>query len=113
MRIEANNPLHLLAQAYGIAVSRPVRHVAPSSGVEPVARIRPEAEVAQANAKPEVSPTARLVAATVPGGIDFSADVPQPGPGRSAQAMAMYRHPADKNAAATSVTAGRLVDLSA
>lgn len=110
MRIQTDNPLHLLAQAYGVAVSRPVRPVVAAQGVEPVARIRPGAEPA---AKPEVSPTARLVGATVPGGIDFSADVPQPGPGRSAQAMAMYRHPADKNAAATGVTAGRLVDLSA
>ncbi len=110
MRIQADNPLHLLAQAYGVAVSRPVRSVAQTQSVEPVARIRPETNP---DAKPEVSPTARLVAGTVPGGIDFSADLPQPGPGRSAQAMAMYRHPADKNAVATSVTAGRLVDLSA
>lgn len=50
----------------------------------------------------------RLVAAVVPGGIDFSGDVPRPSSG---EPLVMYRHPADKNAAATGVAAGRRLDV--
>ncbi len=49
----------------------------------------------------------RLVAGIVPGGIDFSGDSPQP---RRAS-LPLYRHPADRNAAATGVELGRSVDL--
>ena len=58
----------------------------------------------QAFANPNL---ARLVAGTVSGSIDFSADQPQP----SREALSIYRHPADRNAAATGVQAGRLVDI--
>ncbi len=51
----------------------------------------------------------RVVAARVPGGIDFSTDTPTP----TASAMPFYRHPADKNAAATAVSAGRVIDTTA
>lgn len=57
------------------------------------------------------SPTvSRLVGARVPGGIDFSTPAPAPAP---EAAMAFYRHPADKNAAATAVSAGRVLDTTA
>jgi hypothetical protein len=49
--------------------------------------------------------TASLVAARVPGGIDFDAQMPT-------RSMQMYTRPADKNAAATAVDAGRVLDLS-
>lgn len=50
----------------------------------------------------------RLVAGVVPGGIDFSGDTAQPS---ASGALPMYRRPADKNAAATSVAAGRIIDV--
>lgn len=49
----------------------------------------------------------RLIAGVTPGGIDFDAPAPVPG----AQGLAMYRHPADKNAAATGVSLGRVLDV--
>jgi hypothetical protein len=56
----------------------------------------------------EVTPPARLLlAGQVPGRVDFAAPSPT-GPG-----LPFYRHPADRNAAATAVTAGRTLDLEA
>ncbi|MEZ6234205.1 MAG: hypothetical protein R3B68_08445 [Phycisphaerales bacterium] len=55
---------------------------------------------------------ARLVAARVPGTIDFSAGN-QPQARTGAASMAFYRHPADANAAATSIDAGRVLDTTA
>lgn len=51
--------------------------------------------------------TRRIVAGMVPGKIDFSGPTPQP----TGAAIPMYRHPADKNAAATAVDAGRMIDV--
>lgn len=51
---------------------------------------------------------AGLIGAVVPGGVDFSGDAPAP----SGAALAMYRNPAEKNAAATAVLLGRRVDVS-
>jgi hypothetical protein len=69
-----------------------------------VGRIEPVAETQQR------LPTGadRLVAATVPGGVDFSGETPQP----SQSTLPLYRHPADRNAAATAVGVGRFVDVS-
>lgn len=90
-------PFHI-AKAYGVARPASIR-VAPARELERVDAVN------QAPArKPEV---ARLVAARVPGGIDFTADEPRP----SRETIAMYRHPADRNAAATGVQAGRLLDV--
>jgi hypothetical protein len=47
-----------------------------------------------------------LVGAVVPGGIDFSADQPVPSAG-----LPLYRHPAERNAAATGVALGRKLDV--
>lgn len=53
----------------------------------------------------------QLVAATVPGGVDFGANAAP----RPTAAIAMYRHPADKNMAATGVAMnawpGRTIDV--
>lgn len=51
---------------------------------------------------------ARLVAAKVPGSVEFGADGPRVGSG-----LSIYRSPADRNAAATGVDAGRLLDVDA
>jgi len=53
--------------------------------------------------------TGRLVAAVVPGAVDFSGAAPTP----RASSIPMYRRPADQNVAATGVHAGRLIDFSA
>ena len=46
-----------------------------------------------------------LVARVVPGKVDFSGDEPMPSNG-----LPFYRHPADRNVAATTMS-GRLLDL--
>ena len=51
-----------------------------------------------------------LVGAMVPGSIDFSASVPQQSSGLGG-GLAMYRHPYDKNAAATGVESGKAIDV--
>lgn len=96
---------HHVARAYGI-------RTAPYGSAGVVGSIQP--------ATPAPEPTSgrsegvrRLVAAVVPGGVEFSA-TGQPAstrqPGGSAP-LAMYRHPADKNAAATAVNIGRRLDV--
>lgn len=85
-----------VAQAYG--ASRPGR-----VSVAPPVRAGDDGSVRTP------SRTDRLVAAVVPGRVDFSAGQPvQSGP-----AIPMYRHPADRNAAAVSVHAGRVLDVRA
>jgi hypothetical protein len=49
-----------------------------------------------------------LVAARVPGGINFDAGQPL-----QSSALAFYRHPADKNTASVAVLAGRALDITA
>ncbi|MFM9997119.1 MAG: hypothetical protein ACKVU4_15125 [Phycisphaerales bacterium] len=89
-------PFHV-AQAYAVnTASRPAR-----VAVAPAGRAG-GAEPARMPARVD-----RLVAAVVPGRVDFYAGEPVP----SASAIPMYRHPADKNAAAVSVHAGRVLDV--
>ncbi len=52
----------------------------------------------------------RLVAGVVPGGIDFTAE---DGPVPRADAIPFYRHPAERNSAATGVETGRRLDARA
>lgn len=52
----------------------------------------------------------RLVAAFVPGRVDFSGDAPKPS---DPAALPFYRHPADANSAATSIAAGRIINVTA
>ena len=49
----------------------------------------------------------KLVAATVPGTIDFSTS----GAPTQNTSIPLYKHPADKNAAATGVWSGRAIDV--
>ncbi|MCC6284028.1 MAG: hypothetical protein IT439_01815 [Phycisphaerales bacterium] len=88
-------PFHV-ARAYGLAAARPAQvrsaPVNPAPGTAPARN--PDA-------------IDRLVAAVVPGRVDFSGESPRP-----ASAMpSLYRHPADRNAAATGVAAGRAIDV--
>ncbi|TVQ62885.1 MAG: hypothetical protein EA378_03475 [Phycisphaerales bacterium] len=109
-----------LAQAYGGARSpahasatptadraasvRDVASVRPSANAEAVGRIQPAPSHSSSGS------LRNLVAGLVPGRIDFSGDEPVP---TRPEAMPIYRHPADKNAAATGVHAGRLIDTEA
>lgn len=52
----------------------------------------------------------RLVAATVPGRIDFSQEQPVQ---NTAGALPFYRHPADKNSAATRIAVSTKIDVNA
>jgi hypothetical protein len=86
----AANPFHI-ARAYQMAA-------------------RPAAAVPAAAPDPARSTGIdRLVAGMVPGRINFAGEVPAQVGG----ALAMYRHPADRNTAATAVQAGRLLDTTA
>lgn len=106
MRIDGNNisptnPYHI-ARAYGLNALSQSRSQSP--GAASVAETK-------ANARPaHVEPSAaqRLVAAVVPGRVDFSGSAPQPG----GAPLAFYRHPADRNAAAVNVQIGRSLDVS-
>ncbi|MCH8270855.1 MAG: hypothetical protein IH985_06550 [Planctomycetes bacterium] len=88
-----------------------------SNGIEPVGRLR-LAQAYEIRRPVQVEPLARrgaapkvqrVVAGRVPGSIDFSADATRP----TGPAIPMYRHPADRNVAATRVGLGRLIDLDA
>lgn len=81
------NPYHI-SRAYG------VRQAAPAA-------------VAPAAAAERSEGLANLIAATVPGGVHFDSD----GSPVARPAMTLYRHPADRNAAATGVMLGRMVDV--
>ena len=88
------NPITLrLAQSYGV-LPRP--QVRPAQGVAPAA---------PAVAAKATGPVQRVVATVVPGKVDFSGDTPRP----STEGLPLYRHPADRNAAATGVQAGRVI----
>lgn len=81
------------------AASLPHRSQAPGRAPAGVIEPKPAA----------VRPVSRLVGAVVSGRVDFSgADGPRPG-----APLSMYTRPADKNAAATGVSAGRFLDAEA
>jgi hypothetical protein len=94
------HPNHV-ARAYGVKPVARVQPAQPVTSVEPVARI----DAADAGSKTDPR-LGRLVAATVPGGVSFEGGVPKP----TTSAIPFYRHPADKNAAATAVNLGRVLD---
>lgn len=76
--------------------SSPCLHaLARADAVSPLARIAP------ATRPP-------LVAAEVPGRVDF---FERSSPASDPAAIAMYARPSDRNAAATAVLAGRLIDV--
>ncbi|MCC6676637.1 MAG: hypothetical protein IT436_05790 [Phycisphaerales bacterium] len=122
-----NNPFALrIANAYGAGPARavypvePVRPVSPvSAGADRVAdgsfgagRIGTDTVELSSNVAARQR-IASLVAARVPGTIDFTvADGGILAPGE-AGALQLHRRPADLNAAATGVSVGRSLDLQA
>lgn len=122
-----SNPAALrLARAYGPALAPPsapparIERVQDAIDLTPAARAVETAPIARlAPARPTPSEAVqdnaglqKLVAATVPGSIDFRGETPEPGPARR-EALPLYRHPADRNEAATGINAGRVVDTEA
>ena len=98
MRITNSSiPIHI-ARAYGI--EQAINASRASSPSETAASEKSLASSASAR---------QLVAGVVSGGVDFSANQPV----ASAPALAMYRHPADRNAIATTIDAGRIIDTTA
>ncbi len=120
------NPYHI-ARAYGLPSARPpqaAQQAQAASGAKPVSAVKPVHEL---RVPAEVQPIQRiggkgyspelqsLVAGTVPGGVDFHADgtaTPSGGADGHGGSLPFYRHPADRNAAATAVTVGRSLDIS-
>lgn len=118
-----NNPLQLrLAQAYGLRPVQPVRAVAPASGgvraggsgdFRSIGAARGADSVELSSNVAARERIAGLVAARVPGSIDFTLTnegVLTPG---EAGALKLHLHPADLNAAATGVALGQKFDLEA
>jgi hypothetical protein len=97
------NPFHI-ARAYGVQAGGGPSRAAATQPISPVSRIAPER-----SAFAQSQGLRRLVAGVVPGGVDFTeSGEAQP----SADVLPMYRHPADRNAAATGVSVGRRLDVS-
>ena len=103
------NPYHI-ARAYGapgggagVGPIKPVQRLVttPVQPVQPVSRDGGAGSLQDANVQ-------RLVAGVVPGGISFDA---AGGARPTGTALPFYRHPADKNAAATAVSVGRSLDV--
>lgn len=119
-------PFHL-AKAYGVKPTAPASAPTPTVTVTPVGpgvdridgvrttgRAGP-VDKADLNAvKKAEAIRSKLVAATVPGGVEFRNGVATASAGgvaRTADAIPFYRHPADKNAAATAIDLGTRLDL--
>lgn len=77
------------------------------SPAEAIARTRVDTFTGTARA-PAAEKVSKLVAGAVDVPVNFDSG---PANAASGGAMPMYRHPADKNAAATGVTLGRRVDV--
>lgn len=95
-----SNPFHI-ARAYGVRAPEATREISPTRPVE--SRTPEESR----NTLP--SAAQRLVAGVVAGGIEFGGETARPS--APAPSLQMYRHPADKNAAATAVRVGRSLDV--
>jgi hypothetical protein len=85
-----------IARAYGLRPPRPASVKPPQKNTAPTQSAEPKAG-------------ARLIAAAVPGRINFAGSAPA----HDTSALPMYQHPADTNAVATALSAGRLIDVSA
>lgn len=101
--------IHMAARAYGVRAVSVTPAVQPGQGAartEPLARI---GQPAIASPKPASDPS-RLVAAQVDP-IDLSKDVVQISGRPTDGTLPMYRHPADRNQAATAIALGRSLDI--
>lgn len=106
MRIDRPIPFEA-ARAYGIGARRPgeISTAAPNADQSAAT-----ASHAQAHARTLPPNIARLIAGVVPGGIDFREGDALP---TDTGSIAMYSRAGERNAAATGVVAGRLIDVQA
>ena len=116
-------PFHL-AKAYGVKPSVNTPATTPTVKVTPVAPGVDRIDSARGServdkldlavAKKTATLRQRLVAAIVPGGVEFENGIAKAvtGPARADKAapIPFYRHPADKNAAATAINLGSRLD---
>lgn len=102
-----------LAAAYGAPGTRPVPAQPSGRGVGGVARVISDTDTVELSSARRGTQGAagagRLVAARVNVPVDFDLARPPAPPVQGA--LPLYRHPADKNAAATAVNVGRSIDL--
>ena len=93
------NPYHI-SRAYQTAVPGALlgQHITPAQRLAAPAQPGPVSPLMNLAAQ-------RIVAGLVPGKVDFSGDTPSP------SSLPLSRHPADKNAAATGVNAGKMIDV--
>lgn len=106
MSIESSNPLPIhIARAYGLTPAARQAPVPVEEAREAVEAQRTEIRRELTNSQRNIS---RLIAGVVPGGIDFSGETPLP---TDRASIPFYRHPADRNAAATDVSRGRRLDV--
>ena len=135
MRIDGSIPPTIpfhVARAYGAGTAAQPARPGPvakvdRTGFAPVLARVERASAANLEARPridavEASGARQLIAATVPGAVDFSGAQPRPSVSvattstptadRDADALPLYRAPWDKNAAAVAVQVGRSLDIS-
>ncbi len=112
MRIDSTipptTPFHV-ARAYNARAVEAVSNRLFTTAVDPVARIGQQQQPAVTQDDSQIR---RLVGGIVPGAVNFDDATGQPAPSRSG-ALALYRHPTDRNVAATGVHVGRALDVSA
>lgn len=107
--IPPSNP-YFLSRAYNTPTpggARPIGKIEPRPEVSSTDPIRPVERVRRDQAGTDEAKLRQIVAGVVPGRVDFSGDTPTP----SGAAIPLYRHPADRNMAATSVNVGRALDV--
>lgn len=105
MQITPNNiPIHI-ARAYGQALPAPSAPVHPAQSIGDVNRD----DVVELNRSAGIPAASQLIAAKVNAPVHFAASESA---GELRETIPFYRHPADRNSAATSIVAGKVLDVS-
>jgi hypothetical protein len=94
-----------LARAYGIAAAPPVAAVSPATQTRPLGRIGAPDPQPQAPVRSDA--ISQLVAAIVPGKVDFSGAAPAQRSG----SLPFYSRPGEQNEAAVNIRLGRSLDI--
>jgi hypothetical protein len=107
--ISGSIPFHI-AKAYGVQPGQRAGAAQQTQAAAPAGSVR---GVDGAGGKLP-SAAQKLVGAVVPGKVDFSGAAPAQvsGGAQASGALPLYRHPAERNAAATAVSLGKSLDVS-